>query len=323
MYDENDMLTTYVTKAKRIKTDYLSKAYGETRMQDEGLKENPNLLEAFDQDTMEEPDHRDIEIAFKVTEPNSSDRIITNEAQIVDDADEQGDDVDDVDSTPDEWLGEDDEDVDHIILQEFDLALRKWVNQVIVIEDGKQTVMNTGHKAEDDPEEVVKVELPSKKLDSMVVKFAYKIKVTNEGKIAGTVDEITDYIPEGLEFVAADNPRWTEKEENIIATRYAGDTPLSDIILQPGDTVTVDVVLTWINGEDNLDLKVNTAEISADSDDDIDSTPGNKVEGEDDIDDAPVILSVATGIARTYIGLITVVLVILMTGIILIRKYIL
>ena len=324
MYDENDEETSNVEEAVTIKTDYLSQAQGEARQEDEE-SENPNLLHAFDPDTMDEPDYRDIQIAFRVSAENTYDGIITNYAQIEKQVDENGEEVPDIDSTPGNLDGEpteDDEDVEHIKLEYFDLSLRKWVNQVIVIQDGKQVVTNTGNKAEDDPEDVAKVELPSNDLDSIVVKFDYKIKVTNEGKIAGTVDEITDYIPEGLQFVQADNPRWTQVEEQIVSTRYAGDTPLSDIVLEPGDTVTVDIVLTWINGEDNLGLKTNTAEISADSDDDIDSTPGNRVDGEDDIDIAQVMLSIVTGSAQTYIGLATGILAIIGTGLILIKKYV-
>ena len=52
-----------------------------------------NLLQAFDpnaeiSDT--NPDHKDVKIAFKVVEPNGSDRILVNEAQITDDSDEYG-----------------------------------------------------------------------------------------------------------------------------------------------------------------------------------------------------------------------------------------
>jgi hypothetical protein len=73
--------------------------------------------------------------------------------------------------------------------------------------------------------------------------------------------------------------------------------------------------------------KVNTAEISKDYNDngskDIDSTPDNKVAGEDDIDTAPVILSISTGSEQPYIVLPTAIITILATGIVLIKKYVL
>ena len=39
---------------------------------------------------------------------------------------------------------------------------------------------------------------------------------------------------------------------------------LKDTLLQPGESAVVEVILTWINSEDNLDLKTNIAEISED-----------------------------------------------------------
>ena len=47
--------------------------------------------------------------------PNTSDEIIINQAQISDDSDEDGNEVTDKDSTPNEWIeGEDDQDIEKI-----------------------------------------------------------------------------------------------------------------------------------------------------------------------------------------------------------------
>lgn len=316
LLDSEGNETTDATKAVSIATDYLSKD------QEKTAKEN--LLKAFDPNTMTEPDYKDVKVAFKVVESNTSDRIIINKAQISDDSDEDGNEIKDKDSIPDEWNeGEDDQDIEKIKVQYFDLALRKWVTQAIVIdENGQETVTETGHKAEDDPEELVKVDLKKSKINKVTVKFRYSIRVTNEGQIPGYVKEIKDYIPEGLKFVQEDNPQWTQIEENIITTDAA-----KDILLQPGESTEVEVLLTWINSGDNLGKKVNVAEISKDYNEfeapDIDSTPDNQKPGEDDIDDAPVILSVQTGEAQRYIGITAVVLVILAGGITLIKKFVL
>ena len=327
MYDKDGKETTDVKNAVKLTTDYLSKEQGEARMAaNSELKENPALLTAFDgtkeiSDT--NPDYADVKIAFKVTEPNGSSKILVNSAQITDDTDKNGKDVDDIDSTPDKWIdGEDDQDKEYIKLTEFDLALRKWVTQAIVIENGKETVTQTGHKAEDDPEQVVKVELNRKKLNSVTVKFRYSIRVTNEGDIAGYAKQIKDYIPEGLKFDAKDNPDWKDEGNNIITTRK-----LENTLLQPGQSAEVEVLLTWKNDKNNLGLKVNTAEISEDYNEkhvhDKDSTPNNKVPGEDDIDDAPVLLSISTGAAKLYIALSCTVLITLAGGIVLIKKFVL
>ena len=216
---------------------------------------------------------------------------------------------------------EDDDDFEKVIVKEFDLALRKWVTEAIVIENGKETVTATGHQPYDDPEEIVKVELHRKKLNQVTVKFRYSIRVTNEGDIPGYVKEITDYIPEGLRFDPADNPGWTDEGNNIISTRLP-----QDILLQPGEYTEVEVVLTWINNQNNMGVMTNIAEISEDDNEydlpDKDSTPDNQKEGEDDIDDAPVMISISTGAARTYFMLGGIVLVTLAGGVFLIKKFV-
>ena len=308
MYDENGEETTDVSKAVKLTTTYLSKENGEQ-----------NLLKAFDGNTLE---YRDIKIAFKVKDPNSNSIIITNKAQISDDTDKDGKDITDKDSTPDEWNeGEDDQDVEHVKVEYFDLALLKFVSKVIVIEDGKETISETGYNGHEDPEPVVKVDLHKKKLSDVTVKFGYGITIINEGDIPGYAKEITDYIPEGLKFEAADNPLWTDEGNNVISTKQ-----LENTLLQPGETATVEVILTWINDPNNMGLKTNTAEISQDKNEydvpDRDSTPDNKKEGEDDIDIAKVILSVTTGTTKTYFSLALGLIAIIGTGIVLIKKYV-
>ena len=202
----------------------------------------------------------------------------------------------------------------------FDLALRKLVTQAIVTENGQTYVTDTGHKAEDEPEEIVKVDLKKSKLNDVVVKFNYSIRVTNEGEIAGYAKEVSDYIPNGLKFVAEDNPDWTEKDGKIV-TRA-----LENTLLQPGESAEVKVLLTWINSANNMGVMTNTAEISEDYNDygipDRDSTPNNKVPGEDDIDDAPVMLTVKTGSdVIIYISVACGILAILGVGIFGIKKY--
>ena len=308
MYDENGQETENVVEAVKVKTEYLSKENGED-----------NLIKAFDGETLS---YKDIKIAFKVKDPNSNTHIITNYAQISDDTDENGNPVVDKDSEPDEWNeGEDDQDIENVKVEYFDLSLLKFVSKVIVIENGKETITETGYNGHENPEPVVKVELHKKKLSDVVVKFVYGITITNESDIPGYATEITDYVPEGLKFVAEDNPQWTDEGNNVISTRQ-----LENTLLQPGESATIEVIFTWINGKDNLSLKTNTAEISEDKNEygvpDRDSTPDNKEDGEDDIDIAKVILSIKTGAAQTYfmltLGLLTIVLV----GVVLIKKFV-
>ena len=330
--------TDDVEKATIIRTDYLSEANG--TINDEG--ENSNLLKAFKKSTMESPDYRDVKVAFKVSQTDipedNKDKIIINKAHITEDSD------DDEDSTPDEWNDhEDDQDIEKIYVQEFDLALFKWVTKTIVTVDGKTTETETGFKpntgkteqsgenyrenSEDEP--IASVVIDKKKLSKTVVKFEYNIKVINEGDIEGFATEITDYIPEGLEFIAEDNPLWTIGEKDgTITTRV-----LETVCLKPGESTIIPVVFTWINDENNLGQKINVAAITEDYNDkgvdDIDSTPGNEdmtnydKEQEDDDDFALVILTLKTGSEITYIGLVLAVVVVLALGIVTIKKYVL
>ena len=313
MYNESGEVTENVSEAKSIRTDYLSKSQEEETGRD-------NLLKAFDEDTMDEPDYKEVRIAFKVTMPNTSDRIIINTAEISEDANEKGEPVDDIDSTPDnDKEGEDDIDIEKVKVTYFDLALRKIISKVTMTLDGKTYVDETGHKFEDNPEEVVKVELNNYRIKNAVIKFTYQIRITNEGNKAGYALEIKDYIPEGLEFLEEDNKNWVLSEDGKTITT----DQLKDKLLQPGESAIIEVTFKWNNGQKNLGVKTNWAEISKDSDDDIDSTPDNNKKGEDDIDDASVVLSIVTGVGEHYIGVITTVLLILAGGIILIKKFVL
>ncbi len=308
-----------------IETDYLSKEQEQT--------EGANLIKAFDPElgiTDTNPDYRDLKIVFRVTEPNTSDRILVNTAEIADDRDENNDPVDDIDSTPDnnnEWNEEDDLDKEFVKVKYFDLALKKWVSRAIVTnQDGSQNIIETGHTGDEDPEPPAKVDLGRQDINRVTVKFEFQIKITNEGEIAGYATEVTDYIPEGLRFIQEDNPLWYPREP-LNGRERVGTQQLANTLLQPGESATISILLTWINDPNNMGLKTNIAEISQDDNDsdtpDIDSTPDNFTDGEDDIDDAPVMLTVALGDTQIYIGLGFVVVAMLTGGIWAIKRYVL
>ena len=286
--------------------------------------------------------YREVPVMCRVVEGTPTSENVTNIADITEYLDDNKEETTDRDSQSDnvelpddedlpgykgDETGEyipgqqDDDDFEKVIVKEFDLALRKWVTQAIVIENGKETITETGHGPYDDPEEIVKVELYRKNINDVIVKFRYKIRVTNEGDIPGYVKEITDYVPEGLRFDPADNPGWVDEGNNVIST-----TLTEDILLQPGEYTEVEVVLTWINDENNMGVMTNIAEISEDDNEydlpDKDSTPDNQEEGEDDIDDAPVMITVSTGAARTYFMLGGIVLITIAGGVFLIKKFV-
>jgi hypothetical protein len=195
---------------------------------------------------------------------------------------------------------------------------------VMVTENGKTRTTNTGNTG-GEKDIIPKVEIHKKRVKTTMVKYEYIIKITNEGDVEGYAKEITDYVPNGLKFYAEDNTGWKDEGNNVISTRL-----LENKLLKPGESATVKVILRWINGENNLGTKVNVAEISEDDNEkhipDRDSTPDNKKEGEDDIDDAAVVLSIRTGLTENimlYVGGGLIALVILAGGIVLIKKFVL
>ena len=69
MYNANGEVTENVEEAVSIRTDYLSKAQEEATGRD-------NLIDAFDPETMDEPDYKEVRIAFRVTLPNTSNSML-------------------------------------------------------------------------------------------------------------------------------------------------------------------------------------------------------------------------------------------------------
>ena len=331
---------------KEIYTRYWSQE--ETNSRDEDAD---GLIKARDmeKELPEGLDYRDVQVAFKfvyrITQAERAEvdkgnnKIIRNVAEISEDSNEY--DIPDKDSEPgngggsykykdytdqDQYENEDDIDFEQLKTEYFDLALKKYVTKAIVTVDGVTKTYNTGHTGDENPEPPAKVEINRKKINSTVVKFAYTIKITNEGQIAGYAKEIKDHIPAGLKYIQADNPKWSQIDADTVVTRA-----LENTLLQPGESASVEIILTWINGANNLGLKVNIAEISEDYNEtktpDIDSTPDNwdpKRPYEDDEDEAPVLLTISQGAEQViYVVLPTMIMGILGVGIYLIKSKVL
>lgn len=296
MLDSDGNVTDKAEKVVAFSTEYLKE-----QIITPLVKENGSKLLSY----------KDVQIAFIVTETELSDKILVNIAQISKDSD------DDIDSNPNNNVeSEDDTDKEYVRVQYFDLSLKKWVKEVKVTVDGKTTTTKTNYK--EDSDSIAKVDIIASKLKKTTVKFVYNIKVTNEGELPGYAYEIKDYIPNGLKFVAEDNKDWKKLKDGAVVT-----DKLKDTLLNPGESATVEIVLTWKISSTNLGLKTNYAEISSDSANDIDSIPDNFDFTEDDIDEAQVILSIKTAGATTYIGLIFTTVAILALGVFLIKKYVL
>jgi uncharacterized repeat protein (TIGR01451 family) len=148
-----------------------------------------------------------------------------------------------------------------------------------------------------------------KMVDKKLVKIGdvvtYTIKVWNESKTNATGVEVTDQLPAGLQYVSNTASRGTYSSTTglwAIGNVAAAGVPAA------GDTVTLSIKAKVI-GEG---VTFNTSEISKTDQKDKDSTPGNGVETEDDIDrvcvSVPIKLCVGEGvdisISSNYTGIV-------------------
>lgn len=219
---------------------------------------------------------------------------------------------------------QDDDDFDKVIISHFDLALRKFITKTgespvnnripeVIYKNGK---LSYNHRK--DPVPVMTGDV-----------VVYTIRIFNEGRTDGYANEITDDMPEGLEFLPENETnveyRWTMLDENqkptkdvskakYIVTDYLSEDQEEETgrnnllkafdpdaeITQSGVTpanpdyrdVQVAFKVTYVptTKEETKRVLVNVAQISDDSDDDIDSEPSRDEkydkggDNEDDID---------------------------------------
>ena len=199
-----------------------------------------------------------------------------------------------------------------IELKTFDLKLEKYVSKIILQNSAGTTVKEFNN------EKLAKVEIDAKQLAGTTVIIEYKINVTNVGEIDGYARKIADYMPNSLQFSSELNKDWYQQNGVLYNTSIANDK------IAAGETKTLTLTLTKAMNENNTGLVNNTAEIAEAYNElglgDINSTPANKVQGENDMDYADVILSIRTG-GIVYVGItIIVVAILVIVAIVLVRK---
>ena len=203
--------------------------------------------------------------------------------------------------------------VGFIPLKNFDMKLDKYVSKIMI-----QNSQGTTVKEYQD-ETMAKVELDGKVLNGTTVIIEYQIKVSNVGEIPGYVKKIADYIPNDLSFSSEMNKDWYLSGEN---TLY--NTSLANTKIEAGETKTITLTLTKAMTENNVGLVNNTAEIADSYNElglaDSNSTPANKVQGENDMGVANVIIGIKTGEIILYSSLIGFVIVILGATIIVLQN---
>ena len=188
----------------------------------------------------------------------------------------------------------------------FDLSLSKTISNVKVSNEN-----GTSNKDYNDTN-LAKVEVKAKYLNSTTAVIEYKIKVTNNGELAGYARKIADYKPTDLTFNSKLNPDWYQSGDSLYSTALANTK------IEPGETKELTLILTKTMTENNTGLTNNTAEIveayNSLGIEDADSTPGNKQAKEDDLGSANIIISVSTGAAVSYISLTMSIIAVIAVG---------
>ena len=179
----------------------------------------------------------------------------------------------------------------------FNIKVEKEISEILVNE--KQMKITNG--------KLMKVEVVGNKAKSTGIIIKYKIKVTNDGQIAGTAN-IVDIIPEKFE-IAGTNPKYWSKENGKISTK---------VELKPGETKELEVVLKWNNKD--FGIMNNKAELEQ-----VENSAGfDETNVQDNMDNAEVVIAVKTGLnKRQQYIILAVILAILIAGRILVKKLIL
>lgn len=189
----------------------------------------------------------------------------------------------------------------------FDLKIEKTITD-ISISNNKETKSTHFNESQ-----LAKAEVSAKLVNSSLAVVTYQIKVVNEGEVEGYVNEITDYLPDGMEFKSNLNDSWYESEGVLKSNAFAAQT------IKPGNSKTITLVLTKKLSGSNLGLMSNKAELTS---------INNKNSIEDDNEKnnsstANAIISIKTGekIEMAVLGILSIGLIV--TVIYLTKKYIL
>lgn len=212
-----------------------------------------------------------------------------------------------------------DMDIGLYVSEKFDLRLDKYISKITV------TTPSSGTKVYNyDNSKLTKCEVYSSDVNNSSFVVEYKIVVTNEGQVEGYVKKIIDYLPEDARFSSELNQDWYISDNN--GTVY--NTALANEKIEPGQSKEVTLVLSFSITDKNIGtLLNNNAEIYESYNErglqDYDSQEANRLESEDDMSNADIILSLATGTIILYTTLVIAVVILLGIGAYTIKKYVL
>ncbi|MCI9177826.1 MAG: hypothetical protein HFJ28_04565 [Clostridia bacterium] len=210
-------------------------------------------------------------------------------------------------------------DIGLYVAEKFDLKLDKTISKITLTTPTIGTKVYNYQNAK-----LQKIEVLGQNVNKSSMVVEYKIAVTNEGQVPGYVKKIIDYLPEDTKFSSELNKDWYISDNNN--TVY--NTSLENTLINPGETKEVTLILSMQITDKNIGTIINNnAEIYESYNEqgleDIDSTPANKMQNEDDMSNADILLSIVTGKIVIYSTLTLCILFILAISIVIIQRKVL
>ena len=160
----------------------------------------------------------------------------------------------------------------------FDLTIDKNIKTVKIKNSAEEKTITKNNK-----DELVKIDLPKSKLAETELTVTYEIVVKNVGELAGYATSVIDDLPARMNLTE-NNVDWTQNDAHAISTKFAST------LLNPGDSVSQEIVVKINLTNDDVGTKINKANISTYYNDEgiKDKTPDNNTE-------EPLLITVKTG----------------------------
>ena len=249
-------------------------------------------IEPFDIEKEETPKYLDIKIVFEVDESKltSEDRIIENKVKI------QPNEYDET-----RW---NDETTEKIYVKYFDLDLTKYIKEVTVKNNIKETKQEIG---ESQKGKLVKIDVAKNEVNNTTIRVTYGLKVKNIGEIEGYATEVIDYIPEDFELVNDGN--WKINGNTAVTTK------LENKLLKPGESTVIEITFDWKLTDSNIGRRINEGKITK-----YENPYNAKDPTEDNNDKEEMLVQVRTGSTWVFVTIIVLVALWMFAGIVFILK---
>lgn len=183
--------------------------------------------------------------------------------------------------------------------QVFNLKVDTWISDITMNGFFK------GGKTFTTKDEICKLDIRKEQVNTADVRITYKIRITNNGEIEGSVGKLTNAMPMGYTFYAQDNKvNWIQAGGILTTSDLQNDT------IKVGESREIELVLRWSKGATNFGEKLNTISLTEIK------NPANyeDVNLEDNTSQANMIITIITGMdLHTGIFIMEMMLVVLVT----------